>query len=59
MSHFAVALVCFILGFWFAGLELWPIERWGRAPKKTPRKNKSQNQGLGYSFDSEGRPVDD
>lgn len=55
MSHAAVALVFFILGFWFAGLELWPVEKFGRTKKKSKRKSNR----IGYSFDSEGRPLDE
>lgn len=58
MSHVAVALVFFILGFWFAGLELWPVERFGKTKSKKRAKSTS-SKNIRYSFDSEGRPLDE
>lgn len=51
-QYFAVALVSFIAGFWFAGLDL-------HGHKKASKVKSKKSQKMGFSFDSEGRPLDD
>lgn len=58
MSHFAVGLIFFVLGFWFAGFELWPVERFGKNKNKKQTKS-TGSKSIRYSFDSEGRPLDE
>lgn len=53
-QYFAVALISFIAGFWFAGLDLY-----GHNKSKAKKDPSQEPRSMGFSFDSEGRPLDE